>query len=266
MSPAPLVAISVLFGLIIGSFLNVVIWRLPRGDSLSQPPSHCPSCGHAIRPYDNIPVVSWLMLRGRCRDCGTRISGRYPAVELLTGVLFGVMAWRIGWHVALLGFLFLVAIGVALALIDIDVMRLPNSLVFPGYVVGLAALAGDAAVRGSWWQFERALIGMVALYAFFYATMVLGEILLRKKAMGFGDVKLSGVLGLFLAWMSWGALFVGAFAGFLVGGVVGMALIVSGRGSRAQRIPYGPYMLGGALIGILWGTSLAHWYVSLSGG
>ena len=127
------------------------------------------------------------------------------------------------------------------------------------------AAAVNAAQRGHWWPFERGLIGMAALYAFYYSAMVLGELLLRKKAMGFGDVKLSGVLGLFLGWMSWGALVIGAFAGFLVGGVGGLLLIAAGKGSLASRIPYGPYMLVGALVGILWGTPLAHWYLSLSG-
>jgi leader peptidase (prepilin peptidase)/N-methyltransferase len=260
-----LVPASVVFGLIVGSFLNVVIWRLPRGESLSQPASRCPRCSHPIRPYDNIPVVSWLLLRGRCRDCGAGIPARYPAVELVTAVLFGLMAWRIGCHISLLGFLFLVADGVALAMIDVDVMRLPDKLTVPAYVVGLVTLAVDATHAGHWWPFERALIGMVAMASFYVATMVLGALAFRKTAMGLGDVKLSGALGLFLGWMSWGALGIGAFAGFLLGGLGGVLLIASGRGSAASRIPYGPYMLAGTLVGILWGTQLAHWYVGLSG-
>ena len=252
-------------GLIIGSFLNVVVWRLPRGESLSHPPSHCPGCNQPIKPYDNVPVISWLLLRRRCRNCKNLISARYPAVELATGLLFLLIAWRIGWHLSLIGYLFFTATGVALALIDYDIKRLPDALTFPTYVVALAALLGDSVYAGHWHPFARALEGMAALFGFYLATRVLGSALLRKTAMGLGDVKLSGILGLLLAWLSWGALFVGAFAGFLVGAVGGITLIASGRGKLATKIPYGPYMLLGALVGILWGTSIAHWYLALSG-
>ena len=252
-------------GLIIGSFLNVVVWRLPRGENLSHPPSHCPGCDQPIKPYDNIPVVSWLLLRRRCRNCKILISSRYPSVELATGVLFLVVTLRVGWHLSLIGYLFFTATGVALALIDYDTKRLPDKLTLPTYVVGIAALLSDSAHSGHWHPFVRALGGMAALFGFYLATRVIGGALLGKTAMGLGDVKLSGVLGLLLAWFSWGALVVGAFAGFLVGAVGGIALIASGRGKLATKIPYGPYMLAGALVGILWGTSIAHWYVSLAG-
>lgn len=254
-----------IFGVLIGSFLNVVIWRLPRGESLSHPGSHCPNCDHVIRPYDNLPVVSWLLLRRKCRDCHAPISGRYPAVELTTGLLFLLMAWTIGWHLSLIGYLFFTATGVALAMIDIDTRRLPDALTFPTYVVAIGALAADSARSGTWHPFVRALEGMAALFLFYFATRVVGKAILGRTAMGLGDVKLSGVIGLLLAWLSWGALCVGAFAGFLVGAVAGVALIASGRGKLATKIPYGPYMLVGAVVGIVWGTSLAHWYLGLSG-
>jgi leader peptidase (prepilin peptidase)/N-methyltransferase len=252
-------------GLLIGSFLNVVVWRLPRRESLAHPASHCPSCEHPIRPYDNVPVVSWLVLRRRCRDCRTLISARYPAVELATGALFLLIAWRIGWHVSLIGYLFFTATGVALALIDYDVKRLPDALTFPTYVVAIAALVADSAHRGHWGPFTRAVEGMAALFGFYFATRVLGKAIMGRTAMGLGDVKLSGILGLLLAWLSWGALVVGAFAGFVAGAVGGIALIASGKGKLASKIPYGPYMLVGALFGILWGGPVAHWYVHLSG-
>jgi leader peptidase (prepilin peptidase) / N-methyltransferase len=262
---AYLLACAAGFGLIIGSFLNVVVWRLPRRENLSHPGSHCPNCQHEIRPYDNVPVVSWLLLRRRCRDCKVPISARYPAVEAATGLLFLVVAWRIGWHLSLIGYLFFAATGVALALIDFDVKRLPDTLTFPTYGVAIAALLADSVRSGHWHPFVRALEGMAALFAFYLATRVLGTAVLKKTAMGLGDVKLSGILGLLLAWLSWGALCVGAFAGFLLGAVGGIALIASGRGKLATRIPYGPYMLLGALVGILWGTDIAHWYVGLAG-
>jgi leader peptidase (prepilin peptidase)/N-methyltransferase len=265
MNSAVLVVLAGLFGLLIGSFLNVVIWRLPRGESLNQPASHCPVCDHPIRPFDNIPVVSWLVLRRRCRDCGAPISARYPSVELVTAILFGVIAWRIGWRPALAGFLFFTAAGVALAMIDIDLKRLPNALTFPAYGVVLVSLVVDAATGGHWGSLLRAVAAMAVLYGFYFATMLLGEMVLKKKAMGFGDVKLAGLIGLVLGWLSWGALAVGAFGGFFVGAVGGVLLLVSGKGTLASKIPYGPYMLGGALIGILWGSQLADAYLRVSG-
>ena len=133
-----LTAFSALLGLLIGSFLNVVIWRVPRGESVASPPSHCPGCERPIRPRDNVPVLSWLLLRGRCRDCRTAISARYPAVELGTAVVFGVLAWHFGFDWALPAYLYLGAISVALAMIDIDVHRLPDAIVLPSY--GFAAV------------------------------------------------------------------------------------------------------------------------------
>ena len=135
------VAVATLVGLAIGSFLNVVIWRVPRGESVAHPPSACPRCGHAIRSRDNVPVLSWLLLRGRCRDCGNPISVRYPLVEAGTALLFAVTAWSVGASWILPALLFLVAISVALALIDIDTKRLPDAIVLPSYPVALGLLA-----------------------------------------------------------------------------------------------------------------------------
>jgi leader peptidase (prepilin peptidase)/N-methyltransferase len=185
---------------------------------------------------------------------------------LATGLLFAATGWRIGAHPALAGFLFLTAAGVALAMIDVDTKRLPNALVFPTYAVGLLAFGVDAAAGDHWWRLARAVLAMVALFSFYFVTRLLGELVLRKPAMGFGDVKLAGALGLFLGWLGWGALFVGAFAGFLVGAVGGLALVLSGRGTLASRIPYGPYMLAGAFIAVMGGQQLAHAYLRLAAG
>ena len=138
------VSLASVLGLAIGSFLNVVIWRVPRGESVVSPPSACPSCGNPISPRDNVPVVSWLLLAGQCRHCHERISPRYPLVELGTAVLFGLTAWRFGLAWELPAFLYLAAITVALALIDIDVHRLPNSIVLPSYVVAGVLLTAAA--------------------------------------------------------------------------------------------------------------------------
>lgn len=249
-------AVSGILGLLIGSFLNVVVWRLPRNESLVSPGSHCPSCEQPVRARDNVPVVSWLLLRGRCRDCRSRISARYPAVELTTGVIFVVLAWSVGLRPAVVGFLFLGATGLAMALIDIDVRRLPNALTFPNYAVGLSALLAQSAVDHNWWPFERAVIGMAVLWLFYAVLWLLG-------GMGFGDVKLAGVLGLYLGWLGWGSLVVGAFLAFAIGAVAGVGLMLAGRSGMKSRIPYGPYMLVGALLAILAGPSIASGYTHL---
>jgi leader peptidase (prepilin peptidase)/N-methyltransferase len=233
-------------GLLTGSFLNVVVWRLPRGESIVKPGSHCPSCTRPIRPYDNIPVVSWLLLRGRCRDCRARISARYPFVELLTGTVWFILALRFGRD----------AVLPALALIDLDVKRLPDRIVLPSYLAVLGLLAVPAVANGDWHSYLRALLGMAALYGFYFALAFV-----YPSGMGFGDVKLAGVLGLLLGWLGWGALVVGAFFGFLLGGVVGAALLLARRAGRRTAIPFGPFMLAGAFLAVLYGHTLAHAYV-----
>jgi len=243
-------------GLLIGSFLNVVIWRVPRGQSVVSPPSACPSCGAAIRPRDNLPVLSWLILRGRCRDCAAPIGSRYPVVEVLTGLVFAVMALRFGTDVVLVAFLYLAAIGVALTMIDLDVKRLPNVIVLPSYVVATLLLGVSAAVSGQWSDLVRALLGMAVLYGFYFLLA-----LIYPAGMGFGDVKLAGVLGLYLGWLGWAEVIAGGFLGFLFGGVVGGALMAVRRAGRKSQIPFGPFMLAGALVAILYGGALGDLYL-----
>jgi leader peptidase (prepilin peptidase)/N-methyltransferase len=254
---AAVTVLCAVVGLAIGSFLNVVIWRLPRGESVVSPGSRCPACGHDVRGFDNVPVLSWLVLRGRCRDCHARISWRYPAVELLTGGVFVALAIRIGPDAVLPAFLYLGAVGVALALIDFDVKRLPDAIVLPSYVVAVVLLGVAAAANGDIHQFLRALLGMAALFAFYFLL-----VLAYPAGMGFGDVKLAGVLGLYLGWLGWGELVVGAFLGFLLGGLVGGVLMMARRAGRKSAIPFGPFMLAGAFLAVLWGSALAHAYVS----
>ncbi|HEY0188565.1 MAG TPA: prepilin peptidase [Cellulomonas sp.] len=260
--PVLIVLLGVL-GLAIGSFLNVVIWRIPRGESVVSPPSACPGCGHRIRARDNVPVLSWLLLRARCRDCGTPISARYPVVELTTGVLFAAVVWWRGADWSLPLFLYLAALAVALAAIDLDTRRLPDALVLPSYpvVVVLVALAawspGGAA---DWTGLVRALLGALAMFAVYFAI-----VLVYPRGMGFGDVKLAGVLGLALGWVGWSALVVGWFAAFVLGGLVGVALLATGRASRKTAIPFGPWMLVGAALGAVAGEPIGQWYLALLG-
>jgi leader peptidase (prepilin peptidase)/N-methyltransferase len=261
------------FGSLIGSFLNVVVYRVPRGASVVTPGSACGSCGHAIRWYDNMPVISWLLLRGRCRDCSARISVRYPLVELAGATVFVSVALLFvpaafeaptalltaSALLVLLAFLYLGAISIALVLIDLDVQRLPNQIVLPAYGVGAVLFALAAALSGDWGSLLRAAIGAVALGG---AYLVIA--LVRPGGMGMGDVKLAGVLGLFLAWLGWNVFAVGAFAAFLLGGVFGLVILARGAGRRAA-VPFGPWMIGGAWIAIFAGDAVAHWYLSLFG-
>jgi leader peptidase (prepilin peptidase)/N-methyltransferase len=249
-------AFAGVLGLLVGSFLNVVIWRVPRGGSVVSPPSACPRCGHPIRARDNVPVASWLVLRGRCRDCGEPISPRYPFVELVTGLLFAGATLHVGVRWALPAFLYLVAIGVALTLIDLDTRRLPNAIVLPSYLVGGALLAVASIVEGEPAALLRALVGMAALFAFYLVL-----VLVHPAGMGFGDVKLAGVLGMYLGWVGWGALVVGGFAAFLLGGVYGIALLASRRAGRKSKVPFGPWMILGAVVGVVAGEQVWSWYL-----
>ena len=266
----PLVGAGI-FGALIGSFLNVVIFRVPAGRSIVAPPSACGSCGAGIRPWDNIPVVSWILLRGRCRDCAASISARYPLVELGTALFFVVVATNFsdapfdipGSGAAVftvLAYLYLAAISVTLALIDLDTRTLPNRIVLPSYLVGIGLLGGAAFADNDAFALIRGVLGLAILWAIY-----LGLALLYPGGMGFGDVKLAGVLGLFLGYLGWGELIVGGFAAFLLGGIYGLGLLLAKRASRKSGIPFGPWMLGGAWVGIFFGDQLWGGYLSLLG-
>ncbi|MGC9669231.1 prepilin peptidase [Planosporangium sp. 12N6] len=257
MTTALLVLVSVL-GLAVGSFLNVVIHRLPRDESLVRPGSHCPHCRAAVRPWHNVPVLGWLVLRGRCADCREPIGLRYPLVELGTAVLFVAVTARFGVTLVLPAYLYLAAIAVALALIDLDVRRLPNAIVLPSYLVCAVLLVPATVAHRDWSAAARGLAAMAALWAFYFALAVV-----YPGGMGFGDVKLAGLLGLYLGWLGWSAVLVGAFAGFLLGGLAGAALLVTGRAHGKTAIPFGPAMLAGALLALFAAGPLAGWYGSL---
>jgi leader peptidase (prepilin peptidase)/N-methyltransferase len=257
----PLALLCAVFGLAIGSFLNVVVWRVPRGESVVRPPSACPRCGNEIRSRDNVPVLGWMLLRGKCRDCGLPISARYPVVEALTAVLFAVMAFRFGLDPVLPAYLYFVAVGLALALIDLDVQRLPDALTLPSYPVALVLLGAAALVDHKGDDFVRALVCGGIAFAFFFAVWFV-----YPKGMGFGDVKLSGLLGLYLGWISYAAFAAGVFAGYLLGGVISIGLVLFKDAGRKTKIPFGPFLLAGCLLGVLVGDQLVEGYLSLTVG
>jgi leader peptidase (prepilin peptidase)/N-methyltransferase len=253
--PALVVGFIAVLGLLVGSFLNVVVHRVPLGVSVVNPPSACPRCDNLIRARHNVPVLGWLVLRGRCYDCGSPISARYPLVEAGTGLLFALAGWRFADRPALLAaYLAFAAAAVALALIDLDVRRLPNAIVTPAYAV-LGVLLTLGADGGS---LARAAWGAGLLLGFYLVVA-----LVAPGAMGFGDVKLAGVLGLYLGWLGWSSVLVGAFAGFLLGGIVGVALLAARRAGRKTAIPFGPYMLAGAMLALFAAAPVVTWYQSL---
>ncbi len=249
-----------LLGLVVGSFLNVVIYRVPEGMSLVRPASACPACGHAVRPYDNVPVLSWLVLRGRCRDCDVPISRRYPAVELATAGLFVLVGLQFGWDGYVPVALALVAGGVALFMIDLDRQRLPFAIT--GVVAALVALGlGADVVLGSG-SFHPSALWSAAVWLAVYGGVWL---LTAGRGMGLGDVALAPVLGLALGWLGWGPGLVGLLGGFVVGALVGVGLMLGRRTGRRSRVPHGPFMLAGAGLGMFLGQPLWEGYLRLVG-
>jgi leader peptidase (prepilin peptidase) / N-methyltransferase len=247
-----------LFGLLVGSFLNVVIWRVPRGESIVQPPSACPSCHTQLKAPDLVPVASWLVLRGKCRTCHARISARYPVVEALTCVLWAVLGWHFAGSWALPNYLAFAAFLIALSAIDLDTFRLPRKIIYLGDLVSVVLLLGatlldPADVDGRWVPMGKAGLGALGAFAFFFLIH-----LASPKAMGFGDVRLSAYLGLNLGWLGLLYVPVGLFLGFLLGAIVGVGLLVAKKAGRTSAIPFGPYLAAGALIAVLVGGRLIN--------
>ena len=250
-----LVLVCGLLGLAIGSFLNVVIWRVPRKVSVVRPPSHCPQCETPIRPTDNVPVLSWLLLSGKCRHCGNPIPVRYPLVEASCGVLFAVVAARFGAEWELPAYLVLTAALLAISLIDLEHFIVPDRITAPLTVSALALLGLAALAEGNGWRYGRSVLGGFAFFAF---LLVLN--LLYPKGMGMGDVKLAFSLGLFLGWLGWGQVFLGGFLSFLLGALVGVGLIATGIKGRKDVVPFGPFLALGTMLTILWGDPVLRWY------
>ncbi|WP_245155050.1 A24 family peptidase [Nocardioides sp. 1609] len=259
--PAGLVvALAGVLGLLVGSFLNVVVHRVPAGLSVVSPPSACPGCAHVVRHRDNVPVVSWLLLRGRCRDCAVRIPARYPLVEAGTGAAFAVTAWRFDDPVVLVAALVVVGAGIGLALIDLEHQRLPFAITRVATIlVVLVVVAGAAAGSTIDWT---AVAVSVACWTGLYALLHYGS---GGRAMGLGDVALAPVLGLVLGLVGWPAAIVGLFGGFVLGTVVLVPLRATGRIGRRAAVPHGPFMLAGAALGLFLGVPLSQAYLATVG-
>ena len=276
-SPALYVSVAALLGLMIGSFLNVVIHRLPRmmesewrdqcsamdGEdappaapyNLVAPRSACPSCGHMISAWENIPVISWLLLRGRCAHCKTPISPRYPIVEALTGIISGYIAWHFGFGPTAMAALLFAWALLALTFIDFDTQLLPDSITQPLIWLGLLL-----NLNGVFTSLNEALVGAVAGYLTLWSVYWLFKLVTKKEGMGYGDFKLLAAIG---AWLGWQMLPLVILLSSLVGAVVGLSLILFAGHGRQIPIPFGPYLAGGGLIALLWGKQITQAYLGL---
>lgn len=246
---------ATLFGLVIGSFLNVVIHRLPRGESIVRPASRCPGCGRPIRAPDNIPVLSWLLLRGRCRSCGMRISAVYPAVELLTAALFVLYLRRFGPTWGLIPQLALASAMIAVVFIDLEHWIIPDAITLPGMGAGL--LATPLLPH----TLQEGVIGLVGGGLFFYLVAEISFRILKREGIGGGDIKLAAMMGAFLGWR---LLTVAIFLALLTGSAVGLALMAAGKRGRKDAIPFGPFLASGTVLAGLWGERLIGWYLGLA--
>lgn len=282
LSPAAFVTAATLFGLVIGSFLNVVIFRLPivlerewrsqcaqlldcQGSmtepsspfNLMVPRSHCPTCGHTISMLENLPVLSYVWLRGRCSSCGDPIPSRYPTVELLGGGLAAVVAWQFGFGPEAIGAMVLTWALIALAFIDIDHQLLPDNITLPLLWLGLGL-----NLFGLYASLEASLIGAVAGYGALWLVYHVFRLATGKEGMGYGDFKLMAMLG---AWLGWQALPVVILISSVVGAVVGLTLVMVRNHDRNVPIPFGPYIALAGWIALLWGGDLTTWYLGLTG-
>ena len=263
-------AVSFVFGLVVGSFLNVTIYRLPRGESLRAPGSHCPSCGAPIRWYDNIPVVSFLLLRGRCRACKGKISIRYPVVEILTGAIYAFLFYRMlvapgeGHIGVFLVYAVLASMLISASFIDMAHQIIPDEITIPGMMVAPLVSLLYPALHESLFFAEphlgalaNSVAGMAIGAASIYLTGVLGKWAFKREAMGFGDVKLLGMIGGFLGWKAVSLTFILApILGSIIGAIVALR-------TRNRVIPYGPFLSLAALVSMTYGNEVIVWYVSL---
>jgi leader peptidase (prepilin peptidase) / N-methyltransferase len=240
-------AIAAAAGLVIGSWLTTAIARVPHRQSLLRPLAQCPRCGARLHTADLIPVAGWLRRRGRCRDCGDAFGAWYLVAELGTAAAFAALAVRLGFSPVLPAFCYLAAVGVALAIIDIQHQRLPDALTLTSYPVALLLLGVAALVTAHGGRhFVDALIGLVAFTLFYLLLLVI-----YPAGLGWGDVKLSGLIGLYLGWFGLTVAAAGLLAGYLLAALTGVALLVTRRATRKSQIPFGPFMLAGALLVIV---------------
>ncbi len=243
------------FGLVFGSFLNVCIYRIPRGESIVWPPSHCPVCKTPIRPIDNIPVVSYIFLGGKCRTCHTRISWRYPLVELLTGGTFAAIFWKFGLSRETLAFSVLAVLLIVISFIDIDYRLILNKITLPGILLGGIVTIGLRVLT-----YKQALLGLAVGGGGLLLVALLGGALFGKESMGMGDIKLAAMIGIFLGVQ--GTAFA-LFAAFFIAALFSFGAMALKKATRKSQIPFGPFLAIGTFVYLLWGEQVIHWYIHM---
>lgn len=252
------------FGACIGSFLNVVVYRIPAGLSLIHPPSRCPKCSHKLGKTENVPILGWLCLAGRCRWCKTSISSRYPLVEAATGIYFLLVFWQFNYTIETLGYWAFISWLFALSLIDFDTMTLPNSLTKSGLVLGLVfqGIIGwqTAQVPGMATKIMFGIGGAVLGIWLLETIRVVGSAILKQEAMGDADGKLMATIGM---WLGWKYVLLSSILACTLGSLIGGGAILLGILSKKQPMPFGPFLALGGVITLFWGQEIIHTYVNL---
>jgi leader peptidase (prepilin peptidase)/N-methyltransferase len=266
MTPITVINIfAFVLGAVVGSFLNVCICRLPQHESIVSPPSRCPRCGYRIPFYDNIPIVSYLLLGGKCRSCRVHISVQYPLVELANAVLTLLLFLKFGISFTFLGMFVLSSALVAITVIDLQHQIIPDVISLPGIPLGFVAsfFIGDLYHVGDVLGWKNSLIGIVAGGGSLFLVATVYELLTKKEGMGGGDIKLLAMMGAFLGWRAVPFII---FAGSLLGSVIGISVMLAQKKDSKLAIPFGPFLASGAILYIFFGRQIIHWYFSLGRG
>jgi len=241
-----------ILGLIVGSFCNVCIYRIPKNESIIYPASHCPKCRTTIKPVDNIPLLSYILLKGRCRNCGSKISIQYPVVELLTGMIYLIIYLIYGLSIQSLVYIILSSALIIIAFIDLNEQIVPDVISLPGIGVGLIL-----SFFVPYLSFINSALGVVVGGGIILIIALVGSMIFKKEAMGGGDVKLAAMIGAFLGWRY---TIISLFLGFFLGALAGIFLILSKIKSKEDMVPFGPFIALGSLITLLWGEKIIAWY------
>ena len=244
-----------ILGLIVGSFSNVCIYRIPRNESIIYPASHCPKCHSNISPKDNIPLLSYILLKGRCRNCKSKISIQYPIVELLTGLIYSIIYLTYGLSIQSLIYIILSSALIIIAFIDLNEQIIPDVISLPGIVIGFILSFFVPYI-----SFINSALGVVVGGGIILIIGLAGSVIFKKEAMGGGDVKLAAMIGAFLGWRY---IVISLFLGFFLGALAGIILIMSKIKSREDTVPFGPFIVLGSLITLLWGDKIISWYIGL---
>jgi len=242
-----------ILGLVVGSFSNVCIYRIPRNESIIYPASHCPKCGNNILPKDNVPLLSFILLKGRCRHCKNKISIRYPIVEFITGLIYLIIYLLYGLSVQTLIYIILSSALIIIAFIDLNEEIVPDVISLPGIVIGFIL-----SIFVPYISFIDSALGIVVGGGIILIIGLAGSVIFKKEAMGGGDVKLAAMIGAFLGWRY---IIISLFLGFFVGALAGIILITSKIKSREDAIPFGPFIVLGSFITLLWGEKIISWYL-----